>query len=196
MFGKRYGSSKTSLFGKISQNCLDKMTTIIHRLRKMHTPSYKAVSCLPRYLTMSHFFLRVFVEKVMDLPKQGFRQCFAPSSLKCMPRSEEEYSEGEMSFVVLSEILYIICWHWFMVLVKLKIHLENGTIVQVLKPVIKGHLELLATCCLCTQTFIRWHGSVPWISVYLSMVLFFLFVDHMCKEYIFQNEKNHNGHQV
>ena len=45
------------------------------------------------------------MEKVMDLPKQGIRQFSSPSSLKCMPRSEEEYSEGEMSFVVISEIL-------------------------------------------------------------------------------------------
>ena len=44
----------------------------------------------------------------MDLPKEGFKQFFATSSLKCMPRSEEEYYEGEMSCVVLSEILYII----------------------------------------------------------------------------------------
>ena len=36
----------------MDQNCLGKMTTIIHRLRKMHAPSYKVVACLPKYLTM------------------------------------------------------------------------------------------------------------------------------------------------
>ena len=134
----------------------------------------------------------------MDLPKQGFRQFFcvcAFGALKCMPRPEEEYSEGEMSFVVISELLYIIWWHWFRVLVKQKIHLENGTTVQVLKPVIKGHLEMPTTCCSCAQTLIRWHGSIPWIYVYLSMVLFFLGGNHMYKAYICQNEKTHNGHQ-
>ena len=50
----------------------------------------------------------MFVEKVMDLPKQGFRQFSSPSSLKCTPRSEEEYSEVEMTFVELSDIFYII----------------------------------------------------------------------------------------
>ena len=57
-----------------------------------------------------------------------------------------------------------------------KSHLENGTIVQVLKPTIKGHLEMPTTCCSCAQKFIRWHGSVPWIYVYLSMVLVFFLV--------------------
>ena len=44
----------------------------------------------------------------MDLPKQVFRKVSAPSPLKCMPRFEEEYSEGEMNCVVVSEIFYII----------------------------------------------------------------------------------------
>ena len=44
----------------------------------------------------------------MDLPKQGFGEFSSPSSLKCMPRPEEEYSKGEMSCVVLSEIFYIV----------------------------------------------------------------------------------------
>ena len=121
----------------------------------MHAPSSKAVACLPGYLTILSFCLKSVCGESYGSPKNGFRQFFAPSSLKYTPRSEEEYSEGEMSCVVLSEIFYIIWLHWFRDFVKQKIHLENGTVVQVLKPVIKGHLEIPTTCCSHAQKLIR-----------------------------------------
>ena len=78
---------------------------------------------------------------------------------------------------------------------EIKIHLENGTVVQVLKPVIQGHLEM-PTMMLVLCPKIQQMTWVCYLDICLPVHGFsFLFGDHMCKEYICQNEKKHNGHQ-
>ena len=54
-----------------------------------------------------------------------------------------------------------------------KNHLKNGTVVQVLKPIIKGHLEMAATCCSCAKTssddmgmFLGYLSNYPWFYFY------------------------------
>ena len=73
---KRCGPAKTSLFGKISQNFLGKMTTIIHSLWKMYAPSCKAVDYLPRYLTMLSVCLKSVCGESYGSTKTGVQAIF------------------------------------------------------------------------------------------------------------------------
>ena len=79
---KKIWAAKTSLFWNISQNCLGKMTTIIHSLIKMHTPSYNVVAYLPGYLTMVKFCLKSVCGESYGSAKIGAHAVFCTKFTK------------------------------------------------------------------------------------------------------------------